>query len=495
MSETAPRPTYHLARFVFARLVAFTFLLAFLAAWVQIPGLVGDGGLLPVPHMISEATRLLDGSWKRFWIFPTFCWISPSDFSLHLQCALGTAAALAALLGLAPAILLAACWALYLSLAVAGQAFFQYQWDNLLLEAGLLAAVSSPWRLSWFRPSPGTDRVPGRLETGLFLWLLFKLMFLSGLAKLSADDLSWPALTALSYHYWTQPLPNPLSWFFHLLPLPVHKLVAVLMFFSELAVPFLLVLPARFRRWAFVPFITIQIFIAAVGNYGLFNLLVIFLCVWTLEDGAWPRGAREKLLTARVPEAPRREPRARIFLLGTYAVVSVVIGVGILVAQFGWQPFGKPGLWVLKSVYPFRSFNAYGLFTAMPKARSEIVVEGSLDGKTWKEYSFKHKPGDPNRMPGQVAPYMPRLDWQMWFAALGDCERSPFLTQMGASLLTGNKRVTRLLGPDPFGGEKPKAVRFRLFNYRMTDWKERRETGAWWVRDYLRDFCPEIRQP
>ena len=495
MPDPRPPAGYHLARFFFVKLLGLTFLVAFLSAWAQMPGLVGSHGLLPAGQMISESTRLLPEAWKRVWIFPTFSWVSPSDFSLGLQCGLGVLASLGVLAGLAPALLLLAAWALYLSVCVSGQVFYNYQWDNLLLELGLLAALTTPWVKTWFRPDPAKDPAPGRWTLVLFLGVLFKLMFFSGLVKLASQDASWTSLTALTFHYWTQPLPNPLSWWFARLPLGVLRGFALFMFFVELGIPLMFFLPARFRRLAFGWMVALQVGILAAGNYGFFNFLSIFLCLWVLDDAAWPERLKRRIGFGEPATGGPALPKTQRNVLALYGFLTGLVAVRIFFGFMGFQPLGTPGGWVHRALYPFRSFNSYGLFAVMTKERPEIVVEGSVDGKTWREIPFRYKPGDPLRRPPQIAPYMPRLDWQMWFAALGDCESSPFLSQLGAAILSGDPQVLALLGPNPFPEGPPKAVRFKLYNYRMTDGKSRRDTGAYWTREYARDFCPELAPP
>ena len=140
-------------------------------------------------------------------------------------------------------------------------------------------------------------------------------------------------------------------------------------------------------------------------------------------------------------------------------------------------------------VAPLRSFNGYGLFRVMTTERPEIVMEASLDSTHWLPWDLRYKPGPVNRAPGFVEPYHPRLDWQLWFAALDPMRGMPLLQALSARLRAGTPAVAALVGPSPFRGAAPRFIRFAYYEYRFTTWPERRQTGAWWARE-LRGYLP-----
>ena len=476
----AAKPTYFRASDLFVRVLAICYLAAFVSMWVQVDGLIGPRGILPADRFL-EWVRSQTGA-ERFWLVPTLAWLSPGPGMLHFLCGAGSAVSVAVMLGIAPTPGLLLAWAFYLSLSSVSQIFLGYQWDALLLEIGLLAIFLSPpaWRLR-FTPS----RPPSETTRRLLLWLLFRLMFSSGAVKLASGDPTWSSLTALRYHYETQPLPTWIGWAFHQMPPSFQTASCVFVFLVELVVPFLVFLPRRGKHVAFGFLVTLQILIALTGNYAFFNLLAITLCVLLLDDAAWRRPP-----TTVSPE-PRRWPGA--FLIPFAAVILLVSSVQlVLTVRRSPQGIPRAALALARWAEPLQSVNRYGLFAVMTTRRPEIVVEGSEDGNTWKAYEFRWKPGDVGRRPAFVAPHQPRLDWQMWFAALGTCEENPWFLNFLARLLQGEPAVLRLLANDPFSGAPPRFVRASLYDYHFTDRAARRSTGAWWRREFAGDYCPVV---
>jgi hypothetical protein len=474
-AEAGPRPDYAWMRGVFLRLLGAVYLVAFVSLWVQVEGLIGTRGILPIHDLLELARERLGPS--RYWVLPTVFWAGDGDRALHVACAAGTVLALVAVLGRARPLVMLGLWGLYLSLAVAGEDFLSFQWDALLLEAGLLAVFLAP-RGIW-RRHPGP---PPLLIVWMYRWLLFRLMFGSGLVKLRSGDPTWRGLTALEYHYETQPLPTWLGFYADHLPAGTHLTSAVIMFVIELV-------PGRWRRVPLVAFVAFQILIAATGNYAFFNLLTIALCVF-LADAGWPPWAGK-------PSAAD-EPAATLFGSWPRAVLVPFVAVVALVSTLLFTeatlrlglPWPSPAIGLTRALSPLRSINSYGLFSVMTTTRPEIVVEGSDDGETWRAYEFRHKPGDPARRPGFVAPHQPRLDWQMWFAALGTCDQSPWLQRLFQRLREGSPPVLGLLGSNPFPDRPPRAVRAVLYDYRFADLATHGRTGEWWQRRLQGEFCP-----
>ena len=477
-------PTYEVANALFLRLLGLCYLAAFVSLWVQIDGLVGARGILPVSEFL-EWVRGQTGA-GRYWLLPTLSWISASDAALHLQCAAGVAVSLLLVAGLVPAWSALAAWGLYLSLSIAGQQFLGFQWDVLLTEAGLLAVFLAPPALRLLRRRLASPR----LARFLLVWLLFRLMLSSGAVKLVSHDPAWRSLTALRVHYETQPLPPWTAWFVHQLSPAFQTASCVFLFFVELAVPFLYFAPRRLRLFACAMTVLLQVLIASTGNYAFFNLLTIALAVLLVDDKTLRRRAPA---AAGAPPGPKPWPRA---LLVPAAVLLLAASAAPFLASIGLRStIPGPLIAAYRAIAPLRSTNGYGLFAVMTTERHEIVVEGSDDGTDWKPYEFRWKPGDPMRRPRFVAPHQPRLDWQMWFAALGSWDQSPWLERFLAGLLEGSPAVQALLANDPFAGRPPRYLRTMLYDYRFTDAAERRRTGAWWRRRALGPYGPVLERP
>jgi len=469
MTAPAAENRFSTGVWLFLRGLALVHLIAFASAWSQIHALAGPQGILPAADFLTAVREHLGAS--AYWQVPTLCWWLGTDAAFHFLCAIGTIAALLLGLGILPGPALIALWTCYLSLCGAGQAFFSFQWDVLLLETTLLACFVVPW--NW---RPGFSRYnPPRLARLLLVWLLFRLMFLSGVVKLTSGDPVWANLTALSYHFETQPLPTPFAWYAHQLPGWLLRIACAIMFFIELVVPWLYFAPwRRIRHAAAWAIIALMLGIAFTGNYTFFNLLTIVLCLPLLDDAFWRR-------------APATESPTMRFVPSKALVASAAFIVCVTTVQavpFVWRNVSlpKPMTAALEVIAPWRSLNNYGLFMVMTTQRPEIVIEGSRDGRTWEAYEFRHKPGDLSHSPTWVAPHQPRLDWQMWFAALGSPQQNRWVLNLAEKILRGEPKVTGLFANNPFPDEPPRHLRAVLYTYRFTDAATRRETGRWWTR-------------
>ena len=492
-------PTHFLVRRLFLILLGLTYLVAFLSLNVQLPGLIGSNGIMPAESVMDAIDQNTTGlGLDRFRIAPTLCWISAKDHVLQGMAITGAMLSLLVILNIAPAPCLFLLWLIYLSLAQVSSVFLGYQWDALLLETGFLAIFFAPWRL-W--PNLAREAPPPRIVLWLLRWLLFRLMFSSGAVKFLSGDPTWHNLTALTFHNETQPLPTALAWYAHHLPVWFHKASCVGMLFIELVLPFFIFLPRRPRFIAFWGFMALMVGIALTGNYTFFNLLASALCVTLLDDFAllrlvpWksrPRVIQTLQSTAR--SFPRRMlwPRRVAFTLLTLLILAVTTVELLNMARVRFSP-GNPLVKLYQWVAPFRSINGYGLFAVMTTSRPEIIVEGSDDGQTWQAYEFRHKPGDLNRRPTLVAPHQPRLDWQMWFAALGDVRNNPWFVNFCLRLLQGTPEVLALIETNPFPEHPPKFIRARLYDYHFTSAEERSKSGAWWRREFKGEYCPPLR--
>ncbi len=322
-------------------------------------------------------------------------------------------------------------------------------------------------------------------------------MFFSGFRKLSSGDLTWRNFTALDFHYYTQPLPTPVAWYMYQMPEWFHKFSVGFMFFIELVVPFFIFAPRRFRFAAAAGVIFLQVLIALTGNYTFFNLLSITLCVLLFDDTFLQRFLPKRLREAMDTRQLRGESRSTFSLkqLGIGILAGTIIFLGsIQIAGVIVKYQNLPGVLqkTLLWVSPLRIVNNYGLFEVMTTSRPEIIIEGSDDGQNWLEYGFKYKPGDLKRPPPWVAPYQPRLDWQMWFAALGSYQDNPWFINLMVRLLQGSPDVTGLLEKNPFPSRPPRYIRAVLYEYRFTDIHTRRATGAWWQRELKGLYFPPV---
>ncbi len=473
----------------FLRGLALVFLIAIVSFWVLIEGLVGDRGILPAADFLTAVERQLGGA--RWYLLPTLSWWAPGTAALHAMCAAGVVLSLLLLLNLAPAPALAGLWAIYLSLSTAGQDFYQFQWDVLLLETALLACFVAPWKIA-----PGWRSAPAPPRLALWaLWLLLaKLMIQSGVVKLTSGDPAWLDLTALTYHYETQPLPLATSWYAHHFPLWWQRFSCGATYAIEIGAPLLILVGARARQVSFAALFGLQVLIAASGNYAFFNLLTAVLCVPLLPARHFPARLRRWLRAATAPAGWPELTRFALFVPAGLTILLLLPGQGRDCLPRPRNAF--PLLDALgNAVAPFRSCNSYGLFRVMTKERNEIVLEGSLDGNKWLSYELPFQPGDVARSPRLVAPYQPRLDWQMWFAALGRIQQNPWLAHVIERLLEAEPAVLALFAKDPFAGERPRFIRAALFRYRFTTAEQRQATGEWWSREFVGYYVQPVSRP
>jgi predicted DCC family thiol-disulfide oxidoreductase YuxK len=487
------QPTCLFTRWLFLRFLGLIYLFAFVSLWTQVDGLIGSHGITPAAQFMELVRKWAHehNSLDAHLIAPTLCWFSASDGFLHLLCAGGTILSLLVILGIAPAAALALLWLFYLSLSVVSDVFLGYQWDALLLETGLLAVFFAPLQLL-----PGLKRQapPSRTMLCLLRWLLFRVMFASGVVKLATHDPTWRSLTALTFHYETQPLPTWIAWYAHQCPLWFQKFSCGVMFAIELGAPFLIFAPRRLRFMAAGAITTLMILIAATGNYCFFNLLTIALCILLLDDAALRR-----FIPAKWREMHSNADRLRwpSWIITPLAVVVTIVTTMNLLGAFREEISWPDPLVKLHALLSTtRSFNSYGLFASMTTARPEIIIEGSDDGQMWLPYEFKYKPGDPMRRPAFVEPFQPRLDWQMWFEALRvarpRAEPSQWFLSFCEKLLRGQPEVLTLLTSNPFPTAPPRYLRAVVYDYHFTNFAARRETSAWWHRTLLGPYCPVL---
>jgi predicted DCC family thiol-disulfide oxidoreductase YuxK len=461
--------SFHRAEWLFRRMLALIYLFAFGSFALQAPGLIGSNGILPLGRYLTALHDSYGAS--AYCLAPTLFWFHSSDAAIQWLPIAGVIIAAIALAGFAQRIAFILLFVLYLSVCAAGQDFMSFQWDYLLLETGFLAIFLGP----------------SRVVVWLFRLLLFRLMFFSGYVKLASGDPSWHNLTAMFFHYHTQPLPMPLAWYADHLAAWFQRGTTAMVLAIELGAPFLVFLPRRPRIAGAAFLAGLQMLILLTGNYAFFNWLTIALCVLLLDDHFIERALRR-----------RHTVRARISLGRPVKITLAALTTLILllnIAQFKRLFLGDtegPLSDLAHFIEPLGMVNSYGLFAVMTTTRPEIIIQGSRDGITWLDYSFRYKPGDVNRAMPVIAPFQPRLDWQMWFAALGSYRDNAWFGNLMVRLLQGSPQVTRLFERAPFGRTPPRYVRALLYQYAFTSFANHRATGAWWKRDLLGTYFPAI---
>jgi len=466
-------PRYDLVSFVFLRFMGLIYLSAFVSFGAQALGLIGSHGILP----LAELVKLISGraGVERFFAMPMLFWIDASDLAIRSVCWAGAGFSLLLIFNVLPRLSLLALYVLYLSLLYGGQTFMSFQWDTFLLEAGFLGLLLS------FAQTPGL---------WLLRWLLFRFMFMSGVVKLLSGDPNWWNLSALSYHFFTQPLPTPLAWYAAHFSPSVLKVATAGLFVVELVLPFLIFCPRRLRFCAAFGILLLQSCILLTGNYNWFNLQTMLLCLLLFDDAALQKVLPQHLvrvLSRRVHPRPTKAVSVTVAAWGLVLVFSSLVQMD---ERIGGSP--PPAARALDQlIEPLRMVSSYGLFAVMTTERNEIIIEGSDDGTEWREYQFRYKPGDVARRPPWNIPHQPRLDWQMWFAALDDPRRVNWFPRFLEKLLENEPTVTALLEKNPFPDKPPQYLRAQFYDYTYSSGEELGK-GLWWRRRSLGLYYPVV---
>ena len=462
---------YWLARFAFQRALALVCLIAFIVALNQFRALCGERGLVSIQSFVKQVPYSQS---------PSLFYLAPRDGFFLITAWLGIVLSAFALLGFSERygawlsmLVWALIWILYLSFVNAGQIFYAFGWESILLEACFLAI---------FLGSSGT--MPQRIPLWLVRWLLFRVMLGAGLIKLRGDP-CWRQLTCLDWHYETQPMPNPVSWFLHRAPELTHKGGVLFNHFAELIVPFGYFLPQPIATIAGVITIIFQTCIMVSGNLSWLNLLTIVLAFPTIDDRVWTF-----LLRLHAP-AIASPGKLEIYAQIGIGIVTVALSIPVIVNMF------SPRQMMNYNYNPFHLVGTYGAFGSVTRPRFEVVVEGTENATAlattgWQEYEFKGKPNDLRRMPPQIAPYHLRLDWLMWFAAMSSYDNHPWFVVFLQRLLEADHATLGLLRSDPFQGRRPRFVRALLYEYKFTSPEEHARTGAWWIRQPRGTYFPAV---
>jgi hypothetical protein len=494
--DSAP-PGYLAARWLFLRALGLIFFSAFYSLVYQIRGLIGPKGILPAQDYLVEVARVLGSA--RFWYAPTVFWWSASDRFLLGVVVTGMVASLLLVLNVCPRGMLVICLVAFLSFIAAAQDFASYQSDGMLLEAGFICLFLAPpgWRPRW-----GSSEPPSRASRYLLVWLMFRIYFESGIAKILGRDPEWRDFTAMDQYYQNGPLPTWIAWYAHQLPHWFHAATAVVTLALELVLIFAIFLPRRSRIVLFFAITAWQIGIILTSNYAFLNYLVMVLGFLLLDDKFlarfFPRSLRPAVASSA--EAPLPAPNGAqdwrghlrlwvqaIFLTWIFYATSALLILMLIPAAP--LPDGP-----IRALEPFRFANEFGLFAVMTRARYEIEFQGSHDGETWTPYPFRNKPQDVHAPPRIYAPYQPRFDWNLWFASLGNWRQYHFVFNVEKRLLSGEPDVLALFAGDPFSGHPPEQIRAVIWQYWFTGWSEKREQGLWWRREQVGLYAPTIER-
>ena len=479
--------SYWLTRFVLLRLLGFIYFIAFLAAANQIVPLVGENGLLPARTFLERVALHFGSRSDGFLQLPSIFWCGISDRFLAGTAWAGVALSAVVLLGYANAIIMALLWALYMSFLNVGQDWYGYGWEIQLLETGFLAVFLCP--LLDGRPFP--RRAPPKLVIWLFRWLIFRIMLGAGLIKLRGDP-CWRDLTCLYYHYETQPIPNPLSWWLHFRPHWFHKLGVLWNHFIELIVPWFAFWPRTARHIAGALLASFQVILILSGNLSFLNWLTIVPALACFDDSLLAKFLPRALVAgSTLAAASARPSRAQDIAAAAVTVLVAVLSIAPVANLLSSRQVMNTSFNRLHLV------NTYGAFGSVGQVRTEIVFEGTdesvlTDATRWKEYEFKAKPGDPHRRPVIVAPYQPRLDWQIWFAAMSTPEQYPWTLHFIRKLLHNDPGTLSLIANNPFPDRPPRYIRAQYYRYEFAPPGD--PSGAWWKRTLLGSWLPPLSQ-
>jgi lipase maturation factor 1 len=527
-SRSGPNNRF-LARWFVLRALGVIYFSAFFSLVFQIRGLIGPNGILPAEAYLKNIASQI--GYARYWYAPTVLWFSSGSHALMVLCWVGMLASVFAVLNLWPRGMLAVCFVCFLSFVSAAGEFSGYQSDGMLLEAGFLALFFAP---PGFRPGLTVTKPPVRAALYLLIWEWFRIYFESGVAKIVSGDPQWRNLTALDDYYQNGPLPTWIGWYAAHLPHWFHQATTALTLGLELFLIWAAFLPRRFRIVLFFIVTPWQIGIILTANYTFLNYLVLILGFLLLDDRCFsrffPESWRKLLPDPTVkPSEPSTLPAADTLSIlpsvlaseGSSASTRSAIGensqpnfwkttgaflaparVAVTTVLFLWIFYSTTVqmLWTVGPVPfpttpislldPFRIANRYGLFAVMTRGRYEIEFQGSNDGQTWTAYPFRHKPQDIYKPPGLYAPYQPRFDWNLWFASLGDWRDNPMVVRTEWRLLTNDPDVLSLFAANPFPKSPPRHIRAVLWQYWFTTMAQKRETGAWWRRQFLGLYAP-----
>ena len=457
---------YTIAIQLFFKFLGVVYFFAFAAFIPQIKGLIGSNGILPASLYLDNLRHL---GTKRFYYIPTLFWLNASDLALVSTTIVGTLLSILLILGIYPAFTLFLLYCLYFSIVSVGQDFLSFGWESLLLEITLnaffLSLTSSP---------------------NIYIWisinlLLFRFHIQAGAIKILNGDINWRNLTATSYHYHTQPLPNTIAWYIHKFPLWFHKMGVLVTYFIELVIPFLLFFDSEWIRLiVYFSFVGLQFLIWFTGNFSFLNHLTVTLCTILIGNS----------FLSPYLNPPALDPSSLIISIPLSLIGLLLIAIHVMNLWNYFLPTKRYFKTVQKWIAPLHLTNRFGIFASMTTKRYEVIIEGSDDAQNWKEYCFKYKPSELDRRPRWVAPFQPRIDWQAWFLPFSPSNNKIWFQNFLMRLLLGQPEVLKLLRVNPFPNKPPKYIRAQLYDYEYTDRVTKKKTGCWWNRKLIRAYTP-----
>ena len=481
-----PRDTYWLTRWVLLRWIGFVYLIAFYVAAKQLVPLVGANGLTPAAPYFDSVAKYEGGTLGGFLTVPSLFWLNCSDTWLRTVPWLGVIISCLVLAGYANALMMTLLWIFYMSIVHVGQEWYGYGWEIQMCETGFLAIFLCP--LLELRPFP--LRPPPWQIIFLFRWLIVRIMLGSALIKLRGDS-CWRDLTALYYHFETQPIPNPASRWFHFLPHPVLQFGVIWTFAVELVAPFFCFWPRWGRYIAAGIIVSFQLTLIVSGNLSFFNWLTILPALAFFDDRFWrrilPTYLRSRAVEAQLVAQPSQPMTVVAWIVTGLILLLSIQPVLNLVAP------SERGQAMNASYDPFHLVNTYGAFGSVGRERPVIIFEGSnsddpATATDWKEYPYLGSPWDPKLPPSQIAPYQPHLDWQLWFAAMASPEEYPWTWNLVWKLLHNDPDTLSLFAGNPFPDHPPKFVRAVLYVYHFA--KPGNPEHVYWTRDRIGPWLP-----
>lgn len=460
--------SYSIAIQIFLRLLGALFIVVYLPFILHIRGLFGVNGILPMRKYLSLIQRRVGK--KRFYYIPSLFWLNASDAALLALAWSGLILGALLMMGVWPSLLLILLYVIHLSLTSAGQDFLSFGWEMFLLEITLgmfLVISTTPYNmLAWIG----------------FNVLLLRFYFQAGISKIFSQDPNWRNLTALWYHYLTQPLPNTLAWYFQKLPLWFHKFSALYMYFVELIVPWAIFSPPEVRLFVFSQYVALQLGIYLTGNFSYLNHMSVIASIVFIHN---------KFLEPFFSLPAGSEPSPFLWQQGMAILGGVFLALQLMSL---WHTFFPRTLFntIIYFLRPFHVADPHGIFAVMTTKRYEIILEGSNDGEDWKEYGFYSKPGKLSWRPRRISPFQPRLDWQAWFLPFGIFHEEVWFQKFLLKLLEGSPLVIKLLKTNPFPEAPPSYIRAVVYDYEYTTFEEKAKTGNWWKRHYVGLYSPTL---
>ncbi|MSU23142.1 MAG: hypothetical protein EXS32_04880 [Opitutus sp.] len=484
--------TYLWPRWLFLRAVGLVFVVIFAGIIDVGPVLVGPHGLTPLAGFFEGLTKVHPNAIEAFLRAPSLFWISHGAGMIAAVAWVGLAAAVALVLNQWPRMALFGCWLCLLSFVTTWRGFSGTQLDQFMLEAALL---SLPFAPAGIRPGHGAASPPRPIAVFMMRWLLFRVMFESGVVKIFAGDPHWLNLTAMDVLYETSPFPTILGYWDHQLPHAYHVVEIALTFAAELVAPLLAVFGGRRGRWiALGLWVVFQAGIQLTNNFGWLNTGSIALGLLLLDDQMlasaitkfrWPQrpGILQSPAVAHlVPPVPAWS------LYGLRAALGLHFS---LTLYFFWTICGMPAdgfpsaiLRPLNSLFAdFHSANPYTLYAGLLPARRAVEFEGSNDGGlTWRTYDFRYQPQRVDRISPFIAPWYPRFEATLQVEANRHVP-SPLFGLVAAHLLQRDPAVIGQFERDPFPDRPPTMLRTPVYQLTFTSRATHRTTGRYWHKE------------